>query len=118
MVSRFLGLQCCYFSAATEKSYLTVVVVQAIESAPADDQVALRALARVYGISKLLENATFYYAHGVFEMRMEDLLREQLICTMQELMVNGGQPALALCDGFGIPPHALQAPIAFDWRKI
>ena len=97
---------------------VTVGALQAIDSAPEDDQAALRALTRVYGVSKLLDSASFYYAHSVFELRMEDLLREQLVCTMHELMVNEGQPALALCDGFGIPPHALQAPIAFDWRKI
>ena len=32
--------------------------------------------------------------------------------------VDGGAAAVELCQGFGIPEHLIQAPIATDWRKI
>ena len=36
----------------------------------------------------------------------------------RELSEDGGLTLVKLCDGFGIPDHLLQAPIAFDWRLI
>jgi acyl-CoA oxidase len=93
-------------------------MLQAIDSAPAHYWEHLQTLAHIFGINVLLENATFFYAHGVFEMRMDEMLRSQLLDAMAMLMADGGQPALQLCEGFDIPNHCLQAPIAFDWRRI
>jgi acyl-CoA oxidase len=37
----------------------------------------------------------------------------------RELGAGNGRLALALCDGFGIPDHLLQAPIAIgNWRTF
>lgn len=37
----------------------------------------------------------------------------------RQLGADGGRLALALCAGFAIPPHLLQAPIALtDWRTF
>ena len=38
------------------------------------------------------------------------------LCT--QLAADAGKLALLMCEGFGIPDHLLQAPIAFNWQQI
>lgn len=47
-------------------------------------------------------------------------LRAKINDLCGQLAADGGRLALALCDGFGIPDHLLQAPIAFPngWRNM
>ena len=35
-----------------------------------------------------------------------------------QLAADAGKLALLMCEGFGIPDHLLQAPIAFNWQQI
>lgn len=45
-------------------------------------------------------------------------IRIQVNGLCSKLAADDGRVALRLCEGFGIPDHLLQAPIAFDWRQI
>lgn len=45
-------------------------------------------------------------------------VRAQINRLCGQLSANSGKLALQLCEGFGIPDHLLQAPIAFDWQQI
>ena len=59
----------------------------------------------------LLAGALSGEAVKVLQSRVNELCRK--------LGAGGGRLALALCDGFGIPDHLIQAPIAIgDWRTF
>jgi acyl-CoA oxidase len=59
----------------------------------------------------LLAGALSGEAVKVLHSRVNELCRQ--------LGAGGGRLALALCDGFGIPDHLIQAPIAIgDWRTF
>ena len=45
-------------------------------------------------------------------------VRMQVNSICSQLSANAGRYALLLCEGFGIPDHLLQAPIAFNWQQI
>lgn len=46
-------------------------------------------------------------------------VRARVNALCRELGADNGRLALALCDGFGIPDHLLQAPIAIgNWRNF
>lgn len=46
------------------------------------------------------------------------VVRQHVNKMCSQLAVDSGKLALLLCEGFGIPDHLLQAPIAFDWMQI
>ena len=45
-------------------------------------------------------------------------VRRQVNSLCSQLSADAGRLALLLCEGFGIPDHLLQAPIAFNWQQI
>lgn len=45
-------------------------------------------------------------------------VRVQVNSLCSQLSADAGRLALQLCEGFGIPDHLLQAPIAFNWQQI
>ncbi len=45
-------------------------------------------------------------------------LRLQINGLCSQLAADAGKLAIKLCEGFGIPDHLLQAPIAFNWQQI
>lgn len=45
-------------------------------------------------------------------------VRMQVNSLCSQLSADAGRLALLLCEGFGIPDHLLQAPIAFNWQQI
>ena len=92
--------------------------MQAIPSAPQGDQPALRALARLHGVSSIDRDAAFFFAAGALPTGSAAALRGVMLGACAELMQGQGAALLRLCEGFNIPDHCLQAPIAFDWRHI
>ena len=92
------------------------LLMQAIPSAPQHDQGALRSLAMLHGVSSIARAADFYLSSGAVATGGAAQLRTAQLALCGQLMGNG--VLWKLCNGFGIPDHCLQAPIAFDWRKI
>lgn len=60
-----------------------------------------------------MENASFYYSHGMLPAGSDDMCRHQQLQLQTVIMGERGKTVLSLCDGFGIPDHCIQAPIAF-----
>lgn len=46
------------------------------------------------------------------------VVRQQVNKLCGQLAADAGKLALLFCEGFGVPDHLLQAPIAFDWQQI
>lgn len=61
-----------------------------------------------------MENASFYYSHGVMPAGSDEVLRKQQLDLQAAVMGDGARNVLKLCDGFGIPEHCIQAQIAVD----
>lgn len=92
---------------------------QEVERAPPALQPPLAALARLYAVSRLQRAAAFYLAAGAANRADVAALRAAAADLYGQLTAGGPRcAAVALCDGFGVPDHLLQAPIAFDWRKV
>jgi len=96
-----------------------LMLTQAIATAPAASRAALEQLCALYGVTCLERDAAFFLAAGCITGADLALVKaeQRALCSS---LVAGGKAcaALALCEGFGIPDHCLQAPIAFDWKKI
>ncbi len=45
-------------------------------------------------------------------------VRLQINKLCSQLSADAGKLALLMCEGFGVPDHLLQAPIAFNWQQI
>ncbi|KAG2490905.1 hypothetical protein HYH03_010818 [Edaphochlamys debaryana] len=89
------------------------------ERAPAALKPSLELLANLYGIKCLQKGAAFYLGMGAMDRADVAALRTAAQAHYAMLCAGGlRSPAVALVDAFGIPDHLLQAPIAFDWRKI
>ncbi|PSC76022.1 acyl-oxidase [Micractinium conductrix] len=86
---------------------------------PAALRPALSLLCQLYGLSRVEAGAECYLSTGVLS---GDDMKQVHACVNQlcrQLGADGGRLALALCAGFAIPPHLLQAPIALtDWRTF
>ena len=54
----------------------------------------------------------------IIQMHGRSVTKSSQAPRCRELSEDGGLTLVKLCDGFGIPDHLLQAPIAFDWRLI
>lgn len=91
---------------------------QAAERAPAAQRPALALLAQLYGLTRVERSLAFHLASGSLSRADGVALRAATHALYGQLTANGAALALKLCDGWGIPDHLLQAPIAFDWRKI
>lgn len=92
--------------------------MQEIASAPASARAHLTTLSLLYGISCLDKDAAFFLCASALDASDVAVLHADLKAHCRTLMANGGSALRLLCDGFGIPDHCLQAPIAFDWKKL
>ena len=94
--------------------------MEEIPSAPADAQGALRLLAALYGLTRVERGAAFYLgAEGAgFTGAHARAVRSAVNAACAALAADGGRLALRLAEGFGLPDHCIEAPIAFDWRQI
>jgi acyl-CoA oxidase len=88
------------------------------KAAPEGLRGVLGTLSLLYGLSRVEEGAAAYLAGGALPGSALALLRKKIHALCGTLIADGGRAALALCDGFGVPQHLLQAPIAQDWRGI
>jgi len=86
--------------------------------APSAARPALTLLAALYGLSRVERALAFYLASGAFAPADAAAVRAAVNAACGALSADGGWAALRLADGFGIPDHCLDAPIAFDWRQI
>jgi acyl-CoA oxidase len=92
--------------------------MQAIPSAPSASQALLSTLAQLHGVSIINEEAAFFYSSGSLPVGSLSCMRDVQLQLCSQLMTGGGAALLQLCDGFGIPDHCIQAPIAFDWHHL
>ncbi len=86
--------------------------------APRDAKPALTLLATLYGLTRVERALAFYLASGAASGAAAAAVRAAVNAACAALSADGGWAALRLAEGFGIPDHCLEAPIAFDWRQI
>ncbi|KAI7838260.1 hypothetical protein COHA_007949 [Chlorella ohadii] len=88
-------------------------------AAPAALQPALNLLALLYGLTRIEAGVECYLSTGALSGDAIKALHAKANALCRELGAGNGRLALALCDGFGIPDHLLQAPIAVgNWRTF
>ncbi|GIL55049.1 hypothetical protein Vafri_10685 [Volvox africanus] len=93
--------------------------LQELDRAPESLRPALELLAQLYGLSRIQRSLDFYLAVGALNRADVVALRNATAELYSTLTAGGPRcAAVTLCDSFGIPDHLLQAPIAFDWRKV
>ena len=79
----------------------------------------MRDLALLHGLSRVEGGVETYLAGGALPGSALRPLRARVNALCAELAAGGGRRALQLCDGFGVPGHLLQAPIALQgWRSL
>lgn len=99
--------------------HLSSLPLQEVDRAPDSLRPALSLLAQLYGLSRLQRSLDFYLAAGALNRADVVALRNATVELYGALTAGGPRcAAVALCDAFGVPDHLLQAPIAFDWRKV
>jgi acyl-CoA oxidase len=94
------------------------IFLSEVGRAPTSLQVPLASVAWLYGATRVEKRQSSLLAAGVIGAADVAALRQAVNDACKELGGNGAKPALRLCEGFAIPDHLLQAPIAFDWRSI
>jgi acyl-CoA oxidase len=93
--------------------------VEEVAAAPAALRPALSRLCLLYGLSRVESGMESYLAGGALPGAAARALRGKVNALCAALAADGGREARALCDGFGVPDHLLQAPIALaGWRTI
>ncbi|KAL3161189.1 hypothetical protein ABBQ38_009556 [Trebouxia sp. C0009 RCD-2024] len=94
------------------------MLLQQAQEAPPSLGAPLQLLGSLYGLTRLERSMAHYLASGVLQGSHATAVRAQINRLCGQLSANSGRLALQLCEGFGIPDHLLQAPIAFDWQQI
>lgn len=98
------------------------ILLEEAEQAPARLRPALEKLCLLYGLSRIEKGMITYLAGGVVHGEGGvGGVREAVNGVCRALVMGGGgegKVVLAMCDGFGIPDHLLQAPIAFGWEEF
>mmetsp|Transcript_30316 Transcript_30316/g.55398 ORF Transcript_30316/g.55398 Transcript_30316/m.55398 type:complete len:644 (-) Transcript_30316:901-2832(-) len=102
---------------------IEVFCLEALTSAARDKNAgpagpALLLLAQLYGLTRVRDSLATYLATGALSRDAGFALRKEIVSIYGVLAADNAALAKRLCDGFGIPDHLLQAPIAFDWKKI
>lgn len=92
--------------------------VEELSTAPESSTAALQALATLYGLVRVEQAAASLLTAGALSRADAHALRGQINDICAAFAANGGSVAVELCQGFGIPEHLIQAPIASDWRQI
>lgn len=98
--------------------HLQGFVEEVTNKAPEASRPALMLLATLYGLTRVERGMAFYLASGAATGAHAEGVRAAVNTACAALSADGGWAALRLAEGFGIPDHCLQAPIAFDWRQI
>lgn len=78
----------------------------------------LAAVITLYAMSKIEKHMAFYLANRLILPESYRNITQIINTLCNEMAAQGGKSALLLCDAFEIPPHLLQAPIAFNWRTM
>jgi acyl-CoA oxidase len=98
------------------------ILLEEAEQAPARLRPALEKLCLLYGLIRIEKGMIAYLAGGVVHGEGGvGGVREAVNGVCRELVMGGGgegKVVVAICDGFGIPDHLLQAPIAFGWEEF
>jgi len=89
-------------------------LMKAANRAPPAARPLLDKMVLLFGASKVEKKMGFYYACGLNVESVTNVVDR--LC--EDLCSNNARDALDSCAAFGIPDHLLQAPIAFDWRKM
>ena len=90
-----------------------------LETAPDELRYDLERLCVLYGLSRVEAGLTTYLQYGVLPGKAVGLIRKQINHLCNYFASTDAKTARILCDGFGIPDHLLQAPIAVDnWHRI
>jgi acyl-CoA oxidase len=104
--------------AHTEKWCMGVMLQEAQAAPAAAAKAGLRAMALLFGATRVERSLASYLAAGVLNGADAAALRAAVNKACRQLGGNGARPALVLCEAFGIPDHLLAAPIAFNWRRM
>ncbi len=96
------------------RAHVECLVLESFAKAVENEQDAtlrpwLEKLCQLFALSKLLEDASWFYENGYIEARKGRAMRKLVIRLAGELR----KQAVPLVDGFGIPDSCLAAPIAF-----
>ena len=92
---------------------------QEVQAAPEGLRPALSLLCQLYGLSRVEAGLPSYLAAGALPGSAAAPLRAATNELCRRLGAGGGRLALALCDGWGIPGHLIQAPVALaSWRQF
>lgn len=90
-----------------------------LETAPEELKYDLERLCVLYGLSRVEAGLTTYLQYGVLPGKAVGLIRKQINHLCNYFASSDAKIARVFCDGFGIPDHLLQAPIAVDnWHRI
>ena len=108
----------CFCTCNRVDSWHLYRCLQALPTAPAEHQAALQQLCLLYGIACLDRGSAFWLASSTLSGQDVKVISDDMRAICRELVTGPNIAALTLCEGFGIPDHCLQAPIAFDWKKI
>jgi acyl-CoA oxidase len=75
-------------------------------------------LATLYGLTRVERGLASHLASGALTGGHAAAIRTAVNVACATLSADGSRAALRLAEGFGVPDHCLEAPIAFDWRQI
>jgi acyl-CoA oxidase len=98
------------WASVDSSSYRTFL--RELSSSPAAWKKSLEHLCLLYGLSAVESNMATYLEYGVFGSKAPSSVQKQLKSLCEYFAATDASVALSLCDGFGIPDHLLQAPIA------
>lgn len=103
---------------ANAERYCLETLQQAVANAPPGVKSALSIVTDLYAASRVERDLAFFLSAGAVSREDVPRLRAHVNGLCALLAADRAYLALKLCEGFGIPDHLLQAPIAFDWRKV
>eukprot|EP01023_Acetabularia_acetabulum_P007532 TRINITY_DN1327_c1_g2_i2.p1 TRINITY_DN1327_c1_g2~~TRINITY_DN1327_c1_g2_i2.p1 ORF type:complete len:625 (+),score=114.18 TRINITY_DN1327_c1_g2_i2:63-1937(+) len=92
--------------------------LEKVESAPQSVKDSLDLVCELYGLLRVEAAAAFYLGEGLLLKGDLNFVRNRIHQIFGLMWQNNAELAKKLCDGFGLPDHLVQAPIAFNWRTI
>lgn len=95
------------------------IFVEELKTVPSDWKISMERLCMLYGLSRIEAGLATYLEHGVLPGQAVSSIRRSINNLCHYFVASNASVARSLCDGFGIPDHLLQAPIAIDtWHNI
>eukprot|EP01026_Neomeris_dumetosa_P054730 TRINITY_DN49356_c0_g1_i17.p1 TRINITY_DN49356_c0_g1~~TRINITY_DN49356_c0_g1_i17.p1 ORF type:complete len:638 (-),score=92.85 TRINITY_DN49356_c0_g1_i17:496-2340(-) len=92
--------------------------VEAVNGAPQSVKESLRMVCELYGLLRIEAASAFYLGEGLLLKGDLNAIRHRIHQIFGLMWSNDAKLAKQLCDGFGLPDHLVEAPIAFNWREI